>query len=161
MTSTTQEAPSPGGAGERRGGFGVTYSVKLRRGEARASMVMDHGRFGPRGALGGVVGALAVNGLEQTVGRIREITRGVANIGNEAKRAGVSTKFFQELSHVAAQTRIPIDALVDGLKEMNLRGDEFALTGTMLIVAVYLGVLMWIGLVLRRPELLKVAGLKR
>ena len=42
-----------GGAGERRGGFGVSYAVRLRRGEARASMVMDHGRFGPRGALGG------------------------------------------------------------------------------------------------------------
>jgi len=42
-----------GGAGEHRGGFGVTYSVTLRRGTARASMVMDHGRFGPQGALGG------------------------------------------------------------------------------------------------------------
>jgi N-methylhydantoinase B len=42
-----------GGAGTQRGGFGVTYAVKLRRGDARASMVMDHGRFGPRGALGG------------------------------------------------------------------------------------------------------------
>lgn len=47
-----------GGAGEHRGGFGVTYSVRLRRGEARASMVMDHGRFGPRGALGGDDGGL-------------------------------------------------------------------------------------------------------
>lgn len=45
-----------GGAGEHRGGFGVTYSVRLLRGEARASMVMDHGRFGPRGALGGADG---------------------------------------------------------------------------------------------------------
>ncbi len=42
-----------GGAGEHRGGFGVTYGVTLRRGTARASMVMDHGRFGPQGALGG------------------------------------------------------------------------------------------------------------
>ncbi|MEI7969516.1 MAG: hydantoinase B/oxoprolinase family protein [Betaproteobacteria bacterium] len=42
-----------GGAGEHRGGFGVHYAVRLRRGEARASMVMDHGRFGPRGAAGG------------------------------------------------------------------------------------------------------------
>jgi len=47
-----------GGAGEHRGGFGVTYSVRLRRGEARASMVMDHGRFGPRGALGGDDGGM-------------------------------------------------------------------------------------------------------
>lgn len=42
-----------GGAGRTRGGFGVDYSVRLRRGEARASFVMDHGRFGPQGAFGG------------------------------------------------------------------------------------------------------------
>ena len=42
-----------GGAGTQRGGFGLRYRVKLRRGEARASFVMDHGRTGPLGALGG------------------------------------------------------------------------------------------------------------
>ena len=42
-----------GGAGKHRGGFGVNYEITLRRGEARASFVMDHGRFGPLGALGG------------------------------------------------------------------------------------------------------------
>ncbi len=42
-----------GGPGQQRGGFGVTYRVKLRRGTARASFVMDHGRTGPLGALGG------------------------------------------------------------------------------------------------------------
>lgn len=42
-----------GGAGKARGGFGVNYSVTLRRGNARASFVMDHGRFGPQGVLGG------------------------------------------------------------------------------------------------------------
>jgi N-methylhydantoinase B len=42
-----------GGAGKARGGFGVNYSVTLRRGNASASFVMDHGRFGPQGALGG------------------------------------------------------------------------------------------------------------
>jgi len=31
--------------------------VELRRGAARASFVMDHGRFGPQGALGGADGA--------------------------------------------------------------------------------------------------------
>ncbi len=46
-----------GGAGWRRGGFGLDYEVELRRGEARASFVMDHGRFGPQGALGGADGA--------------------------------------------------------------------------------------------------------
>ena len=42
-----------GGAGRHRGGFGLDYEVELRKGTARASFVMDHGRFGPQGALGG------------------------------------------------------------------------------------------------------------
>jgi N-methylhydantoinase B len=46
-------AEGSAGAGYRRGGFGVRYSIRLRRGQARVSFVMDHGRFGPPGALGG------------------------------------------------------------------------------------------------------------
>lgn len=46
-----------GGAGQHRGGFGVHYEIELLRGEARASFVMDHGRFGPPGVLGGADGA--------------------------------------------------------------------------------------------------------
>lgn len=45
-----------GGAGKQRGGFGLSYEVELLRGNARASFVMDHGRFGPQGALGGLDG---------------------------------------------------------------------------------------------------------
>ena len=41
------------GAGKTRGGFGLDYELELRNGEAHASFVMDHGRFGPQGALGG------------------------------------------------------------------------------------------------------------
>jgi N-methylhydantoinase B len=46
-----------GGAGMHRGGFGVHYEVELLRGEAMASFVMDHGRFGPPGVEGGMDGA--------------------------------------------------------------------------------------------------------
>jgi N-methylhydantoinase B len=49
-------AEGSAGAGRHRGGFGVRYTVSLRRGEARASFVMDHGRVGPQGVLGGVDG---------------------------------------------------------------------------------------------------------
>ena len=42
-----------GGAGKHRGGFGLDYELELRRGSARASFVMDHGRFGPQGGAGG------------------------------------------------------------------------------------------------------------
>jgi N-methylhydantoinase B len=59
-------AEGSGGAGRRRGGFGVRYSLTLRRGEARASFVMDHGRYGPQGALGGADGG--VNKVRLRVG---------------------------------------------------------------------------------------------
>lgn len=47
-----------GGAGMHRGGFGLDYEIELLRGHARASFVMDHGRTGPQGALGGCDGAV-------------------------------------------------------------------------------------------------------
>ena len=47
-----------GGAGQHRGGLGLDYELELRRGTARASFVMDHGRFGPQGALGGEDGTV-------------------------------------------------------------------------------------------------------
>jgi N-methylhydantoinase B len=46
------------GAGTHRGGFGLDYEIELLRGTARASFVMDHGRFGPQGALGGLDGGV-------------------------------------------------------------------------------------------------------
>ena len=55
-----------GGAGKHRGGFGLDYEIELLRGNARASFVMDHGRTGPQGALGGQDGA--VNRVEITRG---------------------------------------------------------------------------------------------
>ena len=46
------------GAGQHRGGFGLDYEIKLLRGDAKASFVMDHGRSGPLGAMGGSDGAV-------------------------------------------------------------------------------------------------------
>lgn len=53
-----------GGAGQHRGGLGLDYEIELLRGNARASFVMDHGRTGPQGVLGGRDGA--VNRVEIT-----------------------------------------------------------------------------------------------
>ena len=60
-----------GGAGLHRGGFGLDYAVELRRGQATASFVMDHGRTGPQGALGGTDG---------TVNKVRVIRGGEVHI---------------------------------------------------------------------------------
>jgi N-methylhydantoinase B len=45
------------GAGRHRGGYGVNYRVRLLRGDAKASFLMDHGREGPPGLMGGAPGA--------------------------------------------------------------------------------------------------------
>jgi N-methylhydantoinase B len=58
-------AEGSGGAGRQRGGFGVRYKLRLRRGEARASFVMDHGRVGPQGVLGGEEGGVNTVLVEQ------------------------------------------------------------------------------------------------
>jgi N-methylhydantoinase B len=54
------------GAGRHRGGFGVNYRTRLLRGQATASFMMEHGRFGPPGLLGGEPGG--VNEIEVSQG---------------------------------------------------------------------------------------------
>jgi N-methylhydantoinase B len=53
------------GAGKFRGGFGVSYRVKVLGGEGKASFLMEHGRSGPPGLLGGKPGAPNVIRLRQ------------------------------------------------------------------------------------------------
>lgn len=72
------------------------------------------------------IAALGVAGVVREVGAI---ARGIAEIGDEAERAGLSVQAFQELQYVAQQNRISIDALTDGFKELSLRADEFIVTG--------------------------------
>lgn len=55
--------------------------------------------------------------------------RSLAELDRQAKRSGVSVTEFQQLKFVAEQNRIDVDQMIDGLKEMQLRADEFAVTG--------------------------------
>ena len=52
-----------------------------------------------------------------------------------------------------------ITAYLGGAVTANMRVESPLLTHT--LFAVYLGVLMWAGLAMRRPELLRVVGLRR
>lgn len=74
-------------------------------------------------------GGFVAGGLTQLVAQAGEAVKSIARIGDEAKRAGMSTRAFQEWGFVAQQNRIGIDALTDGFKELNLRADEFIATG--------------------------------
>lgn len=72
------------------------------------------------------IGSIGVAGI---VTGLQQVAQQVASIGDEAKRAGLSAGVFQQLGYVARQNRIDVDALVDGIKELNLRADEFVVTG--------------------------------
>lgn len=79
--------------------------------------------------LKGLAAGAVAGGLTGIVSTMRSVVRETANLRNEAARAGVSLKVFQEWKVVAEQMRIPLDALVDAFKELNIRADEFATTG--------------------------------
>jgi N-methylhydantoinase B len=74
------------GAGMHRGGFGLDYEIELLRGEARASFVMDHGRTGPQGALGGSDGA--VNRVEVTRGGVMMVPEHLSKAQDIVLQAG-------------------------------------------------------------------------
>lgn len=95
--------------------------------QALASTSSEIGKW--RAGFDGVRAGAAVAGLTALVGAARTAARSVAEIGDAAERAGVSAEAFQKLAYVAEQNRIPLDGLVDGLKELNLRADEFVVTG--------------------------------
>lgn len=81
-------------------------------------------------AAAGILPALfATAGITAMVASTRDAASAIAAIGDEAKRAGLSVKAFQELKFVGEQNRIGVDQMIDGLKELNLRADEFVTTG--------------------------------
>src|SRR5690606_19464653 len=47
----------------------------------------------------------------------------------QASTAGLGVEAYQELRYAAEQTQVDVAALTDGLKELQLRADEFAVTG--------------------------------
>jgi hypothetical protein len=79
--------------------------------------------------IGGFVGGLAAGGIMGIARQVGVVAKAVAEVGDEAKRAGLSLSDFQELKYVAEQNRLGVDSLVDGIKELNLRADEFIVTG--------------------------------
>lgn len=84
--------------------------------------------FGRNLVTGLAVGA-ATTALGMLTTGLRDTVRSIAQVGDEARRAGVGVEAFQQWGYVAAQNRIPIDALTDGFKELNLRADEWIVTG--------------------------------
>lgn len=74
-------------------------------------------------------GGALVAGVGGAAIALREIANSVAEVDREARKAGVTSKVWQQWTHVATATGMSIDGVTDALKELNIRGDEFAKTG--------------------------------
>lgn len=81
------------------------------------------------GFAGGIAGGLAMGAFDRLTTGLVQTVKGIAQVGDEAKRSGLGLRAFQEWKFVADQNRVSVDALVDGFKELNLRADEWVVTG--------------------------------
>lgn len=77
--------------------------------------------FARGGAMVAAVGGMAV--------AFREAASSIAEVDREARKAGVTSRVWQQWTYVATATGMSIDGVTDALKELNIRGDEFAKTG--------------------------------
>ncbi|SFC77718.1 hypothetical protein [Tropicimonas isoalkanivorans] len=78
---------------------------------------------------GGFIAGAATAALAKISTDVAATVKSIASIGDEAERSGLSAQAFQEWRFVAEQNRIGVDQLIDGFKELNLRADEFIVTG--------------------------------
>jgi muramidase (phage lysozyme) len=60
---------------------------------------------------------------------VKEIAASIAEVDREARKAGVNAKTWQQWQYVATATGASVDGITDALKELNIRANEFALTG--------------------------------
>lgn len=74
-------------------------------------------------------GGAIVAGVGGAALALKEVADSVAEVDREARKAGVSSKVWQQWTYVATATGMSIDGVTDALKELNIRGDEFARTG--------------------------------
>ncbi len=96
--------------------------------QAMATVSTKIGSFGKAFADGMGLSA-ATLGITGFVAATKNAIQSTAELSRQARMAGVDIEAFQELKFVAEQNKIGVDALTDGLKEMNLRADEFIATG--------------------------------
>lgn len=122
--------------GLRRGSR--TASQQMQSDMARASASINQtlagvtGKIGAFGKafIGGLAAGAVATAFAAVTDGITETVKGIAEIGDEAKRSGLGLQAFQEWKYVADQNRVSIDALTDGFKELNLRADEWIKTGS-------------------------------
>ena len=112
-----------------------------------------------------LVGAFLVFDAAGKLAGVAQVKEGTAALGFPASQALIMGIVLSVCIVVYAIPRtavlgaLGITAYLGGAVTANMRVEAPLFSA--ILFAVYFGVLMWVGLVLRRPELLKVAGLTR
>ena len=99
-------------------GFSATFG-NIARGAGSAAMALG------RAGLAGAVASLTGGALFAT---LKETARALADIGDQAKQAGIQVEAFQELAAVARANRLEVDDLAAAMRELQLRADEFVVS---------------------------------
>ncbi|WP_234052683.1 MULTISPECIES: phage tail tape measure protein [unclassified Xanthobacter] len=115
-------------AGTELDKFGGRAQGQMGKASAAFSTMAANARAA-MSAMPALAGALAALGVTQGLSTLRQVASSIADMSAEAKKAGIAVEPFQELEYAAGQAKVSTDALSDGLKEMQLRADEFILTG--------------------------------
>nr|WP_321457186.1 hypothetical protein [uncultured Cohaesibacter sp.] len=116
----------------------IEKNTATTMGRSEKSVVKFTSRLGGLGnaakgaitAVGGFAGVAVGGGLAGLAALAKNSAEGISDLATEAERAGVSFEAFQELQYAASKSNVSIDALTDGLKELQLRADEFITTGS-------------------------------
>lgn len=102
--------------------FQRRVGLKGRIGAAGAALGRGAKGLGAAGAAVGAAGAASFGVVQTSANAIEEQRKYASNLG-------LTVEKFSRLSFVADQFGITQDALTDGFKELQIRADEFALTG--------------------------------
>jgi len=109
----------------RRAGLDRLAGAARRVGSAMGGVVGQARALGERFLVMGGLAAGAVWGVERLVSGVTDVGTAVQE---SAERLGVGTTWLQEWQFAGRQFGVQNDALVDGLKELGLRADEFVMT---------------------------------
>ena len=109
----------------RRAGLDRLAGAARRAGNAMGNVVGQARALGERFLVMGGLAAGAVWGTERLVSGVTDVGTAVQV---SAERLRMGTTWLQEWQYVGRQFNVDNDALVDGLKELGLRADEFVMT---------------------------------
>ena len=116
-------------------------------------------------AISVLVGAFLVFDAAGKLAGVPQVKEGTESLGFPAGQAFVMgivlavCVVVYAIPRTAVLGALGITAYLGGAVTANMRIEAPLFSN--ILFAVYLGVLMWVGMVLRRPELLKVSGLSR